>query len=60
MEKLSKVKKLVEDIVQMPVRISRKRRDELKIHAINQGLTLNELLVRYIDEGFRHDKKQVI
>lgn len=42
-------------IVQMPVRIDAKTRDELKIFAIKKGKTLNELLLKYIKEGFEKD-----
>jgi hypothetical protein len=43
-------------IVQMPIRIDAKTRDELKIFAIKQGKTLNEILVKYVKNGFEKDK----
>lgn len=43
-------------IVQMPVRIDAGTRNELKIYAIQKGQTLNELLLKYIIEGFNQDK----
>ena len=43
-------------IVQMPIRIDAKTRDELKIYAIKQGKTLNEILLKYVKDGFAKDK----
>jgi hypothetical protein len=43
-------------IVQMPIRIDAKTRDELKIFAIKKGKTLNEILLKYVKEGFKKDK----
>lgn len=44
-------------IIQMPIRIKDGIRDELKIVAIKKGLTLNELLLEYVMEGYKKDKK---
>jgi len=43
-------------IVQMPIRIDAKTRDELKIYAIQKGKTLNEILLGYVKDGFAKDK----
>jgi hypothetical protein len=45
-------------IVQMPVRIDAKTRNEIKIFAIKNGKTLNELLVKYVKDGFEKDKSR--
>ena len=45
-------------IVQMPIRIDAKTRDELKIFAIKKGKTLNEILVKYVKDGFEKDKSE--
>lgn len=45
-------------IVQMPVRIAAGTRNEIKIYSIQKGKTLNELLIKYITEGFEKDKAQ--
>lgn len=44
-------------IVQMPVRIDAKTRNELKILSIKKGISLNDLLIGYIMEGFAKDTK---
>lgn len=45
-------------IVQMPVRIDAKTRNELKIVAIKKGMSLNDLLMEYIMDGFSKEKKE--
>lgn len=45
-------------IVQMPIRIDAKTRDELKIFAIKKGKTLNEILLKYVKDGFEKDKSE--
>lgn len=44
-------------IVQMPVRIDAGTRNNLKILAIKKGISLNELLLKYIMEGYSNDIK---
>lgn len=52
---------MVEDpnkIVQMPVRIDNRTRTELKILALRKGISLNDLLLRYIMEGYNKENKE--
>ena len=48
----------LDKIVQMPIKIDAKTRNELKILAINKGISLNELLLGYVMEGFNKENKE--
>jgi predicted HicB family RNase H-like nuclease len=43
--------------VQMSIRLEEKLRDDLKIHAIQEKIKINDLLVRYIQEGLDRERK---
>lgn len=44
-------------IVQMSIRLDEELRNQVKIHAINKGEKINDLLVKYISEGLERDLK---
>ena len=42
-------------IVQMPIRVTAKIRDNMKIRAVQKGLTLNELVKQYVIKCYESD-----
>lgn len=44
-------------IVQMSIRLPKSLREDLKIYAIQNDEKINDLLVKYIQEGFNKDKQ---
>ena len=53
-----RVRKMAKKIVQMPIRVDETERNEYKIYAIQHGLTLNQLLLECVREGFQAVKKR--
>jgi predicted HicB family RNase H-like nuclease len=49
---------MAEEKTQILVRIDKQTKDDLKIYSIRKNKTLNELVVKYIKEGFAKDKEQ--
>ena len=45
-------------IVQMPIRIDLYTRTELKVLALRKGISLNELVLGYVMEGFNKENKE--
>lgn len=54
---LSKHERISDEMatVQMSIRLNEKLRDDLKIHSIKEKIKINDLLVRYIEEGLERD-----
>lgn len=54
---LSKPERISDEMatVQMSIRLNEKLRDDLKIHSIKEKIKINDLLVRYIEEGLERD-----
>lgn len=46
-------------IVQMSIRLPKTLREDLKIYAIQNDIKINDLLVKYIQEGFDKDRKEL-
>ena len=45
-------------IVQMPIRIDLYTRTELKVLALRKGISLNELVLGYVMEGFEKERNR--
>lgn len=45
-------------IVQIAMRAEAELKNEIKIMAIKKGITMNELLVRYVKDGVEQDKRE--
>jgi predicted HicB family RNase H-like nuclease len=43
--------------VQMSIRLDEELRDKLKIHAINNKVKINDLLVKYLEEGLERESR---
>lgn len=47
-----------EKIVQIAMRTEADLKTEVKIMAIKKGITMNDLLVRYVKDGIERDKRE--
>ncbi len=45
-------------IVQIAMRADAELKNEVKIMAIKKGITMNDLLVRYVKDGVERDKRE--
>jgi hypothetical protein len=46
------------EIVQIAMRAEAELKNEVKIMAIKKGITMNDLLVRYVKDGLERDKRE--
>lgn len=46
------------EIVQIAMRAEVELKNEIKIMAIKKGITMNDLLVRYVKDGIERDKRE--
>lgn len=46
------------EIVQIAMRTKVELKNEIKIMAIKKGITMNDLLVRYVKDGIERDKRE--
>ena len=46
------------EIVQIAMRAGVELKNEVKIMAIKKGITMNDLLVRYVTDGIERDKRE--
>ena len=46
------------EIVQIAMRAEVDLKNEVKIMAIKKGITMNDLLVRYVTDGIERDKRE--
>lgn len=47
-----------EEIVQIAMMAEVELKNEIKIMAIKKGITMNDLLVRYVKDGIKRDKRE--
>ncbi|MEL7670247.1 hypothetical protein [Methanobacterium sp.] len=47
-----------EEIVQIAMRAEVDLKNEIKIMAIKKGITMNDLLIRYVKDGIERDKRE--
>ncbi|WP_176720181.1 MULTISPECIES: hypothetical protein [Methanobacterium] len=46
------------EIVQIAMRAEVDLKNEIKIMAIKKGITMNDLLIRYVKDGIERDKRE--
>lgn len=46
------------EIVQIAMRTEIELKNDIKIMAIKKGITMNDLLVRYVKDGIERDKRE--
>jgi hypothetical protein len=46
------------EIVQIAMRAEVDLKNEIKIMAIKKGITMNDLLIRYVNDGIERDKRE--